>query len=89
MCRRPSGRTTGWNGSLAINSQIKRRDDLPRRQLTGEESPDRKGRFTAESADGSNLVEAVTENNRISGCKGENVRQELTTEYGDMLRVRS
>ncbi len=56
--------------------------------MAGEESPDRKGHFTAESADGGNFVEPVTENNRISGCKGENVRQELTTGCGDTLRVR-
>ncbi len=31
-----------------------------------EESPDRKGHFTAESADRGNLVVNVTENNRIS-----------------------
>ena len=50
-----------------------RRDDLSRRfaaRRAGEESPDRKGHFTAESADGSNLVNAVTENNRILRNRG-------------------
>ena len=57
-----------------------RRDDLSRRyalECAGEESPDRKGHFTAESADGSNLVNAVTENNRIlrtGACPEEGVR---------------
>ena len=64
-------------------------DGLPRRAFC-EESPDRKGHFTAEIADRGNLVDHVTENNRTPmACKGENVRQELTTGIGDNVRVRT
>lgn len=56
------------------------RDGLSRRyapEHAGEESPDRKGLFTAESADGSNLVNTVTENYRIlrtGACPEEGAR---------------
>ena len=42
-----------WDGSVAVNNT--------------EESPDRKRHPAAESADGSNLLEAVTENYRPKG----------------------
>ena len=70
--------------------KIKRWDDLPRcgASAPGEESPDRAGHPTEESSDGSNLMTDVTENNRLTTGKGENVRQELTTGVGDAIRVR-
>ncbi len=55
------------------------------RQMPAEESPDWKGRPAVESTDGSNLMNAVTENKPPKG-KGETVRQELTTLYGDIWR---
>ena len=54
----------------------------------GEESPDRKGHPAAEIADGSNLIWAVTENNRRASGKGENVGQEPTTVVSDGIGVR-
>ena len=56
--------------------------------VPGEESPDRTGHPAEESSDGSNLMTDVTENNRLTTGKGENVRQELTTGVGDAIRVR-
>ena len=46
--------------------QKEKRDDLsrPGPHGPGEESPDREGRFAGESPDGSDLVDAVTENDR-------------------------
>ena len=54
----------------------------------GEESPDRTGHPAEESSDGSNLMTDVTENNRLTTGKGENVRQELTMGVGDAIQVR-
>ena len=62
-----------------------------------EESPDRKGHPAAESAGGGNFRQGVTEKNRrltdavsdsFRDVKGENARQELTTQGSDTLRVR-
>ena len=62
---------TGWKRSWDTNDTQPRlrRDDLPRRNIC-EESPDRKGHFTAESADRGNLMDDVTENNRILRMQG-------------------
>ena len=60
----------------------------------GEESPDSIEHLPVESTDGRKFMDGVTENNRrlrirsVAG-KGENVRQELTTAYGDMRGVRT
>ena len=60
------------------------------RGSNAEESPDRTGQSAAEIAEGSNLLDTVTENNRVrKDSKGENARQELTTCGGDAVRVRS
>ena len=51
-----------------------------------EESPDWIEYSAVEITDGSNLMQAVTENRPPDKGKGETARQELTTLYGDIWR---
>ena len=72
----PSGLSTIVDWGLTVSSEA----------LDSEESPDWKGHPAVESTDGSNLMNAVTENRPPVKGKGETARQELTTPYGDMRR---
>ena len=72
----PSGLSTIVDWGLTVSPEA----------LDSEESPDWKGHPAVESTDGSNLMNAVTENRPPVKGKGETARQELTTPYGDMRR---